>query len=119
MTWTDWVLVGSQLLAFVGAVVFVSRYSHRVWEASPHGRNIMAGSLGIGVAALLAALHRVYHPRTPVAYLLEAVVWAGLGVVLCHRGRLLAADPRQPSSHDTQWVAPPSESDVHNQEGTT
>lgn len=118
MTWPEWVLAVAQLLAFAAGVLFVFRYSHRVWETSPHGRNIMAGSVGIGVAGLLAALHRIYSPRNPAAYLLEALAWLVLVWVLCQRRRLLAAQPRPeydpmlgPELIGGPQLAPPQEHD--------
>ena len=93
MTWVDWLILAGMVAAAGSAAWFATAYSRRVWEATPHGRNIMAGSIGVGVIAFFGALYAVTDARA--AGVLEAIAWAYASVVLCHRRKLLAATRRE------------------------
>ena len=89
MTWVDWLILAGMVCAVAAAIWFISAYSRRTWENSPYGRNLMAGSLSVGVIGMFGALYATTHVRA--AGVLEAVAWVYASAVLCHRRKLLAA----------------------------
>lgn len=92
MTWVDWLIFAGMVAAAGSAVWFITAYSRRTWETSPYGRNVMAGSLGVGAIAVFGALYAITGTRA--AGVLEALAWVYATIVLCHRRKLLAAAGR-------------------------